>query len=102
MVVAVQEGILDVAIAPILAPPRRAHPVRLETGLLKNDIQPPLCRVLRGDMRLNREHQGISVLHERVVCLLLHFSRFARRERSSRSHVAFRVREDGRVKVRGR
>ena len=87
VVVAVEESILDVPLAPILAPPRGAHPIRLETRLLQNDIQPPLrgCRAALGDVGLDREHERVRLLLERVVrLLLLHFSCFQRRRKRLR------------------
>ena len=96
MVVAVEEGVLDIALASVLAPPRSAHPIRLETGLLQDDIQPPLARVLGRDVGLDGEHEGVRLLDERVVCLLLlHFSCLAAWERPRWSQRAFRVGEGG-------
>ena len=82
MVVAVQEGILDVSLTSVLGPAGCSDPVRLQTRLLQHDVQLALCRgrTALGDMRLDREHEGVRLLHKRVVARWLHFSCLGRRE----------------------
>ena len=78
MIVTVEEGILNVSFPAILAPARSADPIRLQTRLLKNNVQLPRsgCRTALRNMSLDGEHKGVRLLQKGVVGLLLHFSRF--------------------------
>ena len=58
MIVAVEEGVLDVSLPPVLRPRGGRDPIRLQTRLLEYDIQPPLRRrrARASDVRLDGEH----------------------------------------------
>ena len=69
VVVAVEEGILDIALLAVLASRRRADAVRLEAGLFENDEKPTLAGgdSAFGNVRLNGKHVRIGDNRQGVV-----------------------------------
>ena len=99
VVVAIEESVLDVALAAVLAAAGGAHAVRLEARLLEHDEQLARALLLRPGARgvgLRGEHVRVRYDGVRVMCLWLfllveapacvlvlavlrHFARLARR-----------------------
>ena len=69
VIVAVEEGILHIALPPILATASRAHPVRFQARLLENDKEPSLAGrdAALGNVRLNGKHVWIRWHRQWVV-----------------------------------
>ena len=94
VVVAVEESVLDVALAAVLAPASSADAVGLEAGLLEDNVQAALGGVgaCLGDVGLDGEHERVGLLLEGVVggrLLLLHFSCLGGREGAGGTLVDF-------------
>ena len=69
MVVAIEQGILDISLSPILASSSSAHSIRLQTRLLKDHKHPTLvgCDAAFGYMRLYGEHVRVGLNRYGVV-----------------------------------